>query len=200
METQSAAVVGMDEGVSAELQASAPTDAVAEPASLDGAPVPEEVQSEPQGGPPKGYETVPPELWPDKDGNPPQLTEELMRKLRGKYFTVRHIRMACGHKMDQINQPKNNCDECWAGFFGTHPQLVEIAHQMYQTQGRGAIRGLRGEKFVKMFERFMALMYQELQRRQKEQETQRGTENNEPGPDGTTGSDEPSEAPAVSEG
>ena len=187
METQSAEMVGVDEGVSPAVQTA---DAGTEPGP----------QAESQPSVPKGYEGVPPELWPDKDGNPPQMTPELLRKLRGKYFTVRHIRVACGHKLDQINQPKNNCDECWAAFFGTHPQLVEIAHQMYQTQGRNPIVGLRGEKFVKMFERFMALMYRELQRRQKDEENKRGTENQQPGPDGTAGGNQPSEAPAVSEG
>src|SRR5208283_5322638 len=87
-----------------------------------------------ENAPPEGYEGTPPELWPDKDGNPPVITERLLKSLRGKYFTVRHVRLGnCGHLLDMINQPKNNCHECWVAFFSTHPQLVEVAHQFYQT-------------------------------------------------------------------
>src|SRR5208337_1364501 len=118
-------------------------------------------------GPPKGYEGVPPELWPDKDGNPPVVTERLLRSLRGKYFTVKHVRLGvCGHLLDMLNQPRNNCHECWVAFFSTHPQLVEVAHQFYQTQGRRPMVGMRGEKFVRMFERFMATLWHE--KREKE--------------------------------
>jgi len=105
---------------------------------------------------PTGYEGVPPELWPGPDGNPPQLTERLLSKLRAKYFTVRHpLLTECGHKLDMINQPKNNCENCWFQFFNTHPQLVEVADQFYRTHGKKPMIGMRGVKFVKNFGRYM---------------------------------------------
>ncbi len=108
-------------------------------------------------GPPPGYEGVAPELWPDKDGNPPQLTETLMRTLRRKYFTVRHPQLEqCGHKLDMIAQPKNNCEICWWHFYNTHPQLVEVADQFFRTHGKNAMVSMRGVKFVKNFLRYMA--------------------------------------------
>jgi hypothetical protein len=138
-------------------------------ASVDESTSREDAASAPTGGKvPEGYEGVPPELWPDASGNPPALTPQLMKRLRGKYFTVKHPRLTCGHKLDMINQPKNNCGECWFAFFSTHPQLVEVAHQFYQTQGRGPMVGMRGSKFVKMFERFMATMFQEMKKREQE--------------------------------
>jgi hypothetical protein len=101
-------------------------------------------------------ESVPPELRPDKDGNPPKLTEALMRKLRGKYFTVRHPLLTdCGHKLDMINQPKNNCENCWFQFFNTHAQLVEVTDQFFRTHGKNALVGMRGIKYAKNFGRYM---------------------------------------------
>jgi hypothetical protein len=168
MEEQSKELAGLDEGVGATV------------------PVAEVDATEAPAGPPPGYEGVPQELWPGPDGKPPELTPALMKKMRGKYFTVRHPKLACSHRLDMINQPKNNCHECWAAFFSTHPQLVEVAHQFYQTQGRGPMVGMRGSKFVKFFEKFMALMYAEMQRREKEKAS--GTENQEPGSGTTVGS------------
>src|SRR5208337_328718 len=108
-------------------------------------------------GPPKGYEGVPPELWPDKDGNPPVVTERLLRSLRGKYFTVKHVRLGvCGHLLDMLNQPRNNCEQCWFQWFNTHPQLVEVADQFFRTHGKKPMIGMRGEKFVKNFLRYMS--------------------------------------------
>ena len=108
-------------------------------------------------GPPKGYEGVPKELWPDAEGNPPVITERLLKSLRGKYFTVRHVRLGeCDHLLDMINQPKNNCPDCWWTWFQTHPQLMETADQFYRTQGRKPLVAMRGLVFVRMFERTMA--------------------------------------------
>jgi hypothetical protein len=188
METQSERVVEVDEGVGSAI----PEQPIAEVAVDSGDPQPE------ASGPPEGYEGIPPELWPDANGNSPQLTPEMIRKLRGKYFTVRHAAGECGHKIDAINQPKNNCHDCWGVFFNTHPQLVEVAHQFYQTQGRKPMVGMRGEKFVRMFEKYMALLYRANLERKKQQELQRGVENPEPG--STAGDDKPSETSAVSEG
>ena len=110
-----------------------------------------------ENAPPEGYEGTPPELWPDKDGNPPVITERLLKSLRGKYFTVRHVRLGvCDHLLDMINQPRNNCENCWFQWFNTHPQLVEIADQFFRTQGKKPMIGMRGEKFVKNFLRYMA--------------------------------------------
>lgn len=110
--------------------------------------------------PPEGYETVPPELWPDENGKQPELTPKLLKQLRGKYFTIKHPQLKeCGHKLDMINEPRHrNCENCWWTFFNTHPQLVETADQFFKTQGKQAMIGLRGKQFVTMFVRFMATM------------------------------------------
>jgi hypothetical protein len=177
---ESIEVAGVDEGV--------------------GAPVPEPVAEATEvAKPPAGYEGVPKELWPDKDGNPPPLTPALMKRLRGKYFTVRHTSGECGHKIDAINQPKLNCHDCWAAFFASHPQLVEVAHQFYTTQGRNPMVAMRGEKFVKMFEKYMALLYRAHIERLKQQE-KTSVENPEPGSTSDNGAVVSGETSGVTEG
>jgi hypothetical protein len=196
METQTERLVQIDEGTgspaaTSDLPASTvlacgPTfaenlkavegDSVQEPTGTTEAPA---TEPDPAASP-KGYEGVPPELWPDKDGNPPVITERLLRSLRGKYFTVKHVRLGvCGHLLDMINQPKNNCEQCWFQFFNTHPQLVEVADQFFRTHGKKPMVGMRGEKFVKMFLRYMAtiihLMKQEG-RIPSESDNQQGTD------------------------
>jgi hypothetical protein len=156
MENQEATVAPVDEGVSsAELSA-----------TPDGTPE----SSEPD------YSNLPPELRPDKDGKQPEITPRLIRKLRARYFTVRHPLLTnCGHKLDMINQPGNNCENCWYSFFNTHPQLVEVADQFYRTQGKGPMIGMRGVKFVKNFCRFMATVAHF------KEEEKNVTENQQPG-------------------
>ncbi len=67
---------------------------------------------------------------------PEQMTLRQFKQLRGKYFTVKHKRMTpCGHRLDQINEPRNNCEFCWFAFFQTHGELVQTADRAYQEQG-----------------------------------------------------------------
>lgn len=146
--------------------------------------------------PPPGYESVPKELWPDADGKPPQLTDRLLRVLRGKYFTVRHpFLIDCGHKLDMINQPKNNCGNCWFQFFNTHGELVQVADQFYRTHGKNAMIGMRGEKFVKNFGRFMVTVL-----KMKEEEAASESSNPEgSNPDSIDGNEVGTQATAASE-
>lgn len=121
-----------------------------------------ESQAEVPNGAPAGLskeqlERIPPEFRPDENGKWPEITPKLIRQMRGKYFTVKHVALTnCGHKIDMINQPKNNCENCWYQWFNTHPQLVETADQFFRTHGKGPLIGMRGEKFFKMFVRYMA--------------------------------------------
>lgn len=88
-----------------------------------------------------------------------QLTETQFRALRRAYFTVRHPQVReCGHKMDQINQPKNNCEYCWFAFFSSHGELVQTADRAFQEQGSGFLDSMRGVKFRKYFLRYMSTM------------------------------------------
>lgn len=155
METQTERVVQADEGDGQPAAAEAVT---SEQPTGAGA-----VSDQPTA--PEGYEGVAPELWPDKDGKPPKLTEALMRQLRGKYFTVKLPRLEnCGHKYSPTNEPRmRNCENCWFQFFNTHPQLVETADQFWRTQGKQAMVGMRGEHFTKMFVRYMATVIHMMQ-------------------------------------
>lgn len=83
----------------------------------------------------------------------------MIRSLRGKYFTVKHVTLEnCGHKLDMINEPATNCENCWWTFFNTHPQLVETTDQFFRTQGKGPLVAMRGKKYFKMFVRYMATL------------------------------------------
>jgi hypothetical protein len=121
---------------------------------------PEEQQQQPEQPPQLTAEELaklPPELRPGPDGRPPKITPKLLKQMRGHYFTVRHdVLTNCGHKMDRMNQPHNNCENCWYQFFNTHPQLVEVSDQFFRTHGKGPMIGMRGEKYFKNFVRFMA--------------------------------------------
>jgi hypothetical protein len=94
-------------------------------------------------------------LFEDKDK--PQITEAQYRKLRGQYFTVRHIPLTdCGHKMDVINQPRHaNCENCWWQWFNFHPKLVETVDEAWREHGKAFVVRLRGRKFADMFARFI---------------------------------------------
>lgn len=94
-----------------------------------------------------------------------------MRKLRGKYFTVKHQRLEnCNHRIDLITEPRTNCQNCWFQWFNIHPQLIETTDQFFRTKGKGPLVAMRGEKYFKMFVRFMATIIH----LQKEQEKLNG--------------------------
>jgi len=100
--------------------------------------------------------TIPPEQL-DKDGNPPNITPALVRKLRGKYFTVKHpLLLDCNHRLDMVNFPKRNCHTCLFNWFNSHAQLVELAHEFLTKHGKKPLIAMRGEKFVKAFLMFMS--------------------------------------------
>ena len=131
---------------------------------------------------PTGVEGIPPELI-GPDGKPLPLTESLMRKLRGKYFTVRHVPLSCGHKMDMINQPKTNCEICWWNFFNHHAELVKVTHEFYMERGVSPLIGMRGKKYVRFYLRFMSTV-NHMMEEQKAQEKLNGSAN-QGGLDGT---------------
>lgn len=90
---------------------------------------------------------------------PTEMTLRQFKALRAKYFTVRHKRMdPCGHRLDAMNEPRNNCEFCWFAFFQTHGELVQTADRAYQEQGTDFLDRMRGIKFRKMFLRFMSTM------------------------------------------
>jgi hypothetical protein len=89
---------------------------------------------------------------------PVDLTPAGLRRLRGQYFTVRHIPLNdCGHKMDVINFPRHrNCENCVWQWLNYHPKLVEAVDEAWQKHGKQFVVNLRGEKFANLFARFMA--------------------------------------------
>ena len=99
---------------------------------------------------------IPPELI-GPDGKMLPFTERTMAMLRGKYFTVRHIFLKdCGHKMDAINFPKRNCENCYFQWFNHHGELVKVADEFYRQYGKKRLIAMRGEKFTIAFLRFMS--------------------------------------------
>ena len=126
--------------------------------------VPGEGVEQPQEQPTQLVPTVPPELQPDAEGNPPNITPELIRQLRGKYFTVKHVRLLdCNHLLDMVNQPKNNCETCWFNWFNSHAKLIEVADEFYRAHGKAPMVAMRGIKFVKNFLRFMSTVHHFMQ-------------------------------------
>jgi hypothetical protein len=164
METVEAGILHSDEGSGAEgaVQAEQGSDSgeQAEPSSttranestpstVGGEDVPQLTAEE--------LQRLPPELRPGPDGKPPKITEKLLRQMRGHYFTVKHVKLEqCGHRLDMVNEPRHNCENCWWQWFLHHPQLVETTDQFYRTQGKGPLIAMRGKKYATMFFRFMS--------------------------------------------
>jgi len=113
---------------------------------------------------------VPPELI-GPEGKMLPFNEKTMRKLRGKYFSVEHPWLEdCGHRLDMINFPKRNCQNCLFQWFNCHAKLVETAHEFYQQYGKERLIALRGQKFVKAFLMFMSTVHHFLEEQKKEEQ------------------------------
>lgn len=184
MESSNAGLDQRDEGVGQQFFGSGLSEAVAPESTRDNAPVSKEVlgESEASVSEPESSQTqpespeqqafigsdgqvhqIPPELI-GPDGKMLPLTERTMAMLRNRYFTVRHVFLAnCQHKLDMINQPKNNCDSCWFQFFNTHSTLVEIARDFHQQYGKERLIAMRGKKFFVAFCRFMSTVHHILE-------------------------------------
>ena len=89
-----------------------------------------------------------------------KLTERQFRELRGRFFTIRHIRVPqCQHLLDQINEPTfRNCEWCWYTFFNSHGELVNVTDEAFKEHGPAFIDKLRGQQYRKMFVRFMSTL------------------------------------------
>ena len=117
---------------------------------------------------PDGVQELPPWLI-GSDGKPLPINERTLRLIRGKTFTVRHIPLTCGHKMDLQNQPKTNCETCWWEWLNNHSTLVQTAHEFYQQFGKERLVGLRGKVFTRMFLRFMSTVAHFLEEQKKQE-------------------------------
>ena len=117
---------------------------------------------------PDGVQELPPWLI-GSDGKPLPINERTLRLIRGKTFTVRHIPLTCGHKMDLQNQPKTGCETCWWEWLNNHSTLVQTAHEFYQQFGKERLVAMRGAKFVKMFLRFMSTVAHMIEEQKKQE-------------------------------
>jgi hypothetical protein len=184
MESQDAGLVQGNEGVNTKFGSGLSPNTAPEPTRGDNSPLlPDEVLNSQGGddnlqGPPETERTrtevsgkepeqafissdgqvhqIPPELI-GPDGKMLPFNERTMAKLRGKYFTVRHIFLKdCGHKMDAINFPKRNCENCYFQWFNHHGELVRVADEFYRQYGKERLIAMRGKKFTVAFLRFMS--------------------------------------------
>ena len=192
MESSNAGMGQGDEGVGQQFFGSGLSEAVAPESTRDtDAPVSEEVlgESEAPVSEPESSQTqpespeqqafvgsdgqvhqIPPELI-GPDGKMLPFTEKTLAMLRNRYFTIRHILLKdCGHKIDAINFPKRNCENCYFQWFNCHGTLVETADEFYRQYGKKRLVALRGTKFVTAFLRFMSTVHHFLEE-QKRNET-----------------------------
>ena len=149
---------------------------------------------------PEGVQELPPWLI-GPDGKPLPINERTLRLIRGKTFTVRHILLTCGHKMDLQNQPKTGCETCWWEWLNNHSTLVQTAHEFYQQFGKERLVAMRGAKFVKMWLRFMATVAHMIEEQKKQEaangnsEQGRSSEPDIQSTEGSQGKGSPIEAP-----
>lgn len=86
-----------------------------------------------------------------------KLTESQFRELRGRYFTVRHLRVKeCGHKIDTMNEPSIGCEWCWWTWLSGHAELVQTTDEAFREHGKDFVIRLRGRRYLKYFLRYMA--------------------------------------------
>ena len=149
--------------------------AIPESTELQSDAVSESVSNEPEIGQsvnavitPEGVQELPPWLI-GSDGKPLPINERTLRLIRGKTFTVRHILLTCGHKMDLQNEPRTNCETCWWEWLNNHSTLVQTAHEFYQQYGKERLVGLRGKVFTRMFLRFMSTVAHFLEEQKKQE-------------------------------
>ncbi len=110
------------------------------------------------------------------------ISEAQLRKLRGQYFTVRHIPLTdCGHKMDVINEPRHrNCSNCFWQWMNFHPQLVQTVDEAWREHGQAFVIKLRGRWFAKMFGRYMATVIA-FKKQEEEQKVEQTNNARQPG-------------------
>src|SRR5580658_184596 len=151
-----------------------------EPTELSSSSVSEEVQPEPPNTviTPDGVQELPPWLI-GSDGKPLPINERTLRLIRGKTFTVRHIPLNCGHKMDLQNQPKTNCETCWWEWLNNHSTLVQTAHEFYQQFGKERLVAMRGKVFTRQFLRFMSTVAHFLAEQKKQEAANGNSERSE---------------------
>lgn len=89
-----------------------------------------------------------------------KLSERQFRELRGKYFTVRHLRVReCWHLLDQIAEPTfRNCQYCWWAFFSSHGELVNVTDEAFKEHGAAFVDKMRGVTYRKMFTSYMSTL------------------------------------------
>ena len=99
----------------------------------------------------------------DDSVKPPEAVEKVpglsdYKNYMRQFFTVRRQRVVeCGHKYNEMVQPRTNCEHCWFAFLNTHGDMVKIADEIFvKENGRELLTRLQGAKFVKMFTRFMS--------------------------------------------
>ena len=119
---------------------------------------------------------------PDIEAPKGPITEAQYRKMRGQYFTVRHIPLTdCGHKMDVINEPRHrNCENCWYNWLNYHPKLVEVVDEMWREHGKAFVVRMRGEHFARMYGRFQATIAH-FKRQEEEQKVEQTNNARQPG-------------------
>jgi hypothetical protein len=122
---------------------------------------------------PDGIQELPPWLI-GSDGKPLPINERTLRLIRGKTFTVRHVPLTCGHKMDLQNQPKTGCETCWWEWLNNHSTLVQTAHEFYQQFGKERLVAMRGKVFTRQFLRFMSTVAHFLAEQKKQEAEKTG--------------------------
>lgn len=126
---------------------------------------------------------------PELQNKQPTLAE--YKRAMNQYFTVRRATVnECGHKYNDMDQPRNNCEFCWFAYLNSHGDLVKLADEVFWKDQGKLLARLKGDKFVKMFKRFMST----VARWKEEAEALRG-QNGE----GNTGSNETNEEGLVRE-
>ena len=65
------------------------------------------------------------------------------------------IGSVCGHKIDPVNGPTNNCMDCWMSYWNNDANRVQIWMNVINNDGEQGLVNEFGAKQVKWFKRFL---------------------------------------------
>lgn len=62
--------------------------------------------------------------------------------------------IGCGHRFDNHNHPRNNCESCWEAYFKVSADLPTLHDELIKN-GKSGMEKRWGKKLVKQFDKFL---------------------------------------------
>jgi hypothetical protein len=82
------------------------------------------------------------------------------KNMMRQFFTVRRQTVKdCGHKYNEMSEPRTNCHVCWFAWLNAHGDMIKICDELFtKPGGEAALVQVKGRKFVQNFKKFMSTL------------------------------------------